>query len=353
MHTCAWVLIRMLRRVGCRLPIQVWYRGAAEYDPNWVRLVRPWQVDCVDAEAVARRHPRRSRGAWELKPYAMLHSPFREVLFLDADNVPVRDPAYLFEAPEFRRTGAVFWPDGTRTERNDPRWDVFGVAYRDEPDQESGQVLIDKQKCWEPLQLCVWYNDHSDLYYRYVYGDKDTFRLAWHHLDRPFAMPSRPLEEIPYTLCQHDFSGRRVFQHRSGDKWSLLGNHRGADFLFEEECHELVRELQSKWDPHERLTGKLSAADRAEMKRLAGKRVEFVYLGHNRWPMTLGADGYVRHGWTSREFFWWIKERTLFFADAAGRPSSHLIPANGGWWEGRRADQPHALLRVIPERNGA
>ena len=230
---------------------------------------------------------------------------------------------------------------------------MFGVEFRSEPEQESGQLLIDKAKCWEPLQLCVWYNDNSDHYYRYVYGDKDTYRFAWHRLGRPFAMPSRPLEEIPFTLCQHDFSGRRVFQHRSGDKWSLSGNHRGTGFLYEDACLELVGDLRTKWDPHPRLTGGLSAEDLAEMEALAGRSADFFHLGHNRWPMTLGADGYVRNGWTSGEFFWWIKGGELWFADAAGRPTSRLVKCDGGWWEGRRADRPHSLLRLVPRENGA
>ncbi|POM80295.1 Hypothetical protein PHPALM_1884 [Phytophthora palmivora] len=45
------------------------------------------------------------------KPYAIYHSRFESVLWLDSDNIPVRDPTYLFEAPEFVKHGAIFWPD--------------------------------------------------------------------------------------------------------------------------------------------------------------------------------------------------------------------------------------------------
>ena len=30
---------------------------------------------------------------------------------LDSDNIPVRDPAFLFDSFEFKELGAVFWPD--------------------------------------------------------------------------------------------------------------------------------------------------------------------------------------------------------------------------------------------------
>jgi hypothetical protein len=176
-NTCAWVLIKLLRRLGCDLPIEVWYLGPRERDRQWIELVEPLGVTCIDAYEVAKRHPHRKLQGWPLKPYAILHSRFREVLFLDADNVPVRDPSFLFEAPEYQETGTVFWPDPEkfRTLPESPLWDIFGLAYRESPDQESGQLLVDKSRCLEALQLCNWYNEHADFYYQHVYGDKETF----------------------------------------------------------------------------------------------------------------------------------------------------------------------------------
>jgi hypothetical protein len=50
-------------------------------------------------------------------------------------------------------------------------------------------------------------------------------------------------------MCQHDFEGRRVFQHRNLDKWNLfLHNRRVKGFRFERECRELVTRLQDSWD---------------------------------------------------------------------------------------------------------
>lgn len=36
---------------------------------------------------------------------------FKEVLLLDCDVVPMRDPTYLFDSPEFRQQGNYFWGD--------------------------------------------------------------------------------------------------------------------------------------------------------------------------------------------------------------------------------------------------
>ena len=142
---CAWVAIRMLRTVGCTLPIEVLYLGPAEYNAAWAELVRPYDVTCIDAHEVRKQYPHARLYGWELKPYAIQHSRFREVLFLDADNVPVRAPSFLFETPQFQQYGAIFWPDFGRLGRDRLAWLVFGnIPYRDEPEVESGQIVIDK-----------------------------------------------------------------------------------------------------------------------------------------------------------------------------------------------------------------
>ncbi|MGE3969550.1 MAG: hypothetical protein AB7F08_15010, partial [Dongiaceae bacterium] len=89
MFTCAWVLLWMLRsELGCRLPIQLWHLGAAELSPAMRRLLTAFDVELVDAEAVKARNPARIEDGWQLKPFALMHSRFAEVLLLDADQVP-------------------------------------------------------------------------------------------------------------------------------------------------------------------------------------------------------------------------------------------------------------------------
>jgi hypothetical protein len=145
--TCAFVLIKMLRHLGCTLPIEVWYLGEDEGDPEWIELVRPLGVTCIDAFAVREKHPHPRLGGWQCKAFALRHTRFREVLFLDADNVPVVDPTFLFDEPQYRETGAVFWPDGSRTPSSSPAWKLFDVPFRDEREFESGQFLVDKARC--------------------------------------------------------------------------------------------------------------------------------------------------------------------------------------------------------------
>jgi ADP-heptose:LPS heptosyltransferase len=246
--TGAWVCIHMLRRMGCSLPIQLWHLGEREMDETMKSLVAPLGVECVDAHAVAEKHPVRRLGGWELKPYAILHCPFREVLFLDADNVPVRNPAVLFDTPQYQKTGAIFWPDYGRMEKTQTIWDNCGLDRPPGPEFESGQIVVDKKRCWQALSLALWFNEHSDFYYQHLHGDKETFHLAFHRLRKSYGFVATPARALLGTMCQHDFEGNRLFQHRNTDKWSLIVRNTAIeDFWYEAECRACLADLEHRW----------------------------------------------------------------------------------------------------------
>jgi hypothetical protein len=248
---CAWVCINMLRKLGCALPIQLWHLGKKELDERMRALVAPLGVECIDGFRVRKTFPVRILSGWELKPYAIVHSSFREVLLLDADNVPVVNPEFLFDAPQFRAVGAVFWPDYKHAgnEKAAAIWRSCGRGPPREPEFETGQILVDKERCWAALCLTLWFNENSDFYYRYLHGDKETFHLAFRKLDQHYCLVPTPIHPLPATMCQHDFKGRRLFQHRNMDKWDpLLCNRRIEDFWLERECRDYLAQLRAIWD---------------------------------------------------------------------------------------------------------
>lgn len=248
--TCAWVCMNRLRQAGCRLPIECWHLGRREMDKQMTALLGPLGVRCVDALKLRAKHPARILHGWELKAYALLHCRFREVLLLDADNVAAVDPEFLFETPEFRAAGAIFWPDRglTRNERTLPIWRSCGLRQPDEREFETGQIAVDKQRCWRALCLAMWFNENSDFYYQYVHGDKETFHLAFRKLAQHYALVQTPIKSLVGTMCQHDFQGRRIFQHRNGAKWSLGSKIEHVQgFLHEKECLGHLRVLKRVW----------------------------------------------------------------------------------------------------------
>lgn len=224
----AYITIRVLRHVGCRLPIQLWHL-TGEMDDVTRSLVSPFDVTCFDAEDVCRQqnhrfHPSWWRG-WQLKPFAILHSSFEEILYLDADSYPTRNPEFLFDWPGYRQHGAIFWPDiddsAILLPRDRPP--IFGIVEFEDRPTESGQLLINKRECWRELNLAWFYNSHAEFTYRVLWGDKDTFPIAWKRLGREYARMWPTASANGQAVLQYDDAGCLLFQHRATDKFRLPG----------------------------------------------------------------------------------------------------------------------------------
>jgi hypothetical protein len=363
-YTNAWVCLTMLRRVlGCHLPIQVWYLSPHEMSPRMIELLQRFDVECVNAQEVQRRHPMRIAGGWECKPYALVHSPFKEVILLDADNVPLIDPATLLSWPEYRATGAVFWPDLGSLGREREIWEICRVAYRDEPEVESGQIVVDKERCWNALWLTLHLNDHSDYYYRHVNGDKETFHMAWRMLDQPYSMPpTRPVwitglvspgdPNFADVLLQHDFAGQPIFHHRTGAGWSAWGkNLRVPGFEHEVVCLDALRELRELWDGRVDVEQAVVAAPDAEAELLRARHVLYRLIGSDERVLTLLPGGKIGGGGSAWEQRWRVEQgqgvRTLVVEGQFG-VTCRLALGQDGIWRGRWLRQEQVPVELWP-----
>jgi hypothetical protein len=349
----------MLRLLGCRLPVELWHVGPEEVDAEMRRLVEPLGVRSVDAADVARRHPVRFLSGWPLKAFALLHSGFSRALLLDADNLPLVDPTFLFDSPQFRSCGAVMWPDSRTCAVEDAAWTLTGVPYREEPEVESGQVLVDRRACRGPVALASWMNNrHADFWYDHLYGDKDTFRLAWRKLNAPFAMPLYPPTRLKYAIWQHDFDGRPIFQHRFGNKWRLESQHLLIPgFLFQEECRQFLRDLRERWAGRPGAPYRHDAVDdatRLEAEHLCRRRWLFTSESGERRTMTFGIDGTVREGRGDREEAWNLFvhpfDATLSLTGDDG--VAWQLCRAGDEWMGQAPGEHHNAARLVPVGEG-
>lgn len=359
---CLWVCVKMLRHLGCELPIEVWHLGPHEMTPAMRALLAPLGVRCVDGHEVRREHPVRTLHGWELKCYALLHSAFAEALLLDADNVPVADPSYLFDEPEYLAKGAVFWPDFGRLGADRSIWQITGVPYRDEPEFESGQILVNKGQCWRELHLAMHFNEHSDFYYRHVHGDKETFHLAWRKLGRDYAMPERGIYALEATMCQHDFQGRRIFQHRNFDKWKVWGgNRRIHGFKHEDLCLGFVEELRAQWNElplgvRRWLPERRGEAERAAAQRLVAQSWDYRRLGKDRRAMRFLDDGRVGEGAAGCEQLWDIRthqDQLVLEVFSATQKTLAATFESDGVWRGRWLAFERMPVEIAPlDTNG-
>jgi len=220
-----YVTVRQIRAHGCRLPIQIWYLGdRGEFDERMAKAMEPYDVGWVCANSFARINqiPRRNMGGWEMKPFAALHCPFREVICLDADSYPVQNPEVFMAHPEYQRVGASFWPDQLKLEPG--QWERFGLQWHDEQAFESGQYIVDKARHYRALWLTDWMNDYSDYVYHHIYGDKDTFHLSWRKLGLECCIPTTHPGWDQVSFLQKDFDGKTLFCHRTRDKFRWPGS---------------------------------------------------------------------------------------------------------------------------------
>lgn len=236
----AVVMINMIRKLGSTLRIQVWHLGDEEMTPAHRKILEPYNVetrdfkDFVGPEMLEPIQANVGMRLFQLKPLALLHSDLEDILLLDSDNCPVKDPSFLFDTREFKETGSIFWPDYWQTSLENPIWQVVGRTPESEWEQESGQIVIHKESAWKAVNLAVHFN--SDFYMKLLNGDKDTFRFSWVAADVPYTMvgmlptPIGTLKELhskdvgfcSHTMLQHDLEGNPLFVHHNQIKHAVL-----------------------------------------------------------------------------------------------------------------------------------
>lgn len=352
LFTCAWVAIGILRRhLACTLPIEVWHLGPKEIGPPMRGLLEELDVEPIDAFEVAKRHQVERLGGWELKPFALMNSRFRDVMLLDADNVAVREPSFLFRRPEFRETGALFWPDIAKLSSDNEIWPISGLRYRDMWSLESGQMVIDKSRCWRALSLTHWINQHSDAFYQYLHGDKDTFLIAWLMLAQPYHLIRHRPKLLESTLCQRAPDGEVLFQHRNMAKWVLNGdNPRIEGFRLEDECRMLLKELASLWDGRVfELPPRSEEIRRLESDLSRIREFRFIRVSSDERRMELLPDHRISGGGCER--YWHVADGAdgpELRLEGNGLRSCALRLSEDGRWCGRLLQEPYMPVELIP-----
>lgn len=337
MFTNVYVLVRLLREtLGCRLPIEVWSYGATELTAIMRHLLRQYEVDLIDAPAILQAYPSPISTGWQLKSYAVLHSRFRDVLYLDADQVPVVDPQPLFDSDEFNAAGAVFWPDSVDLRADNPIWAELGLAAADTPSWESGQMLVDTARHWKALSAAHFLNENHRRVSEMIYGDKDTYLAAWRRLGAACAVvPHRPYRDAR-VLIQRDFSGSPLFQHRANAKWIYGG--RQYDFegsVHMRDCLRFLDELRERWNGRVFFPPDRPLAARQEESRLAGASAVLEIIGDHTVDIDLLPCHEFGRGRNFDRQNWHVEgeDLSLIFSDGT-RPTYRLRKVGPRAWEG-------------------
>lgn len=355
----AYVLVHLLRRrLGCTAPIEVWHYGAGELSPRMKALLADLGVETVDATQIAARLALTIRNGWQLKPLALVGCRFAEVLLLDADQVPVVDPTVAFAWPQYRESGAVFWPDILDVRADNPIWATLGLPGERTVSIESGQVLVDKRRHLRTALATLALNEAAETTYRYVYGDKDTFLLGARLVEAPFAMiPHRPFIEAR-SLVQRDFEGAAFLQHRTNCKWTYAGEQYAPKAaVHQEACLAALAELRTRWGGRVFTPPPRSAAARrAEAQLVGAMRLRCEIVGEEQFSLEFWPDGELGEGRSHDRANWSVEDDstresalTLTIWSGAGHPAYRFRRGSDEVWRGERLRFPIAPVAATLE----
>ncbi|KIZ06002.1 hypothetical protein MNEG_1958 [Monoraphidium neglectum] len=237
----AYILIRALRHIGCRLPVEVVYYGDHEYHAPIAQLISVLDgaeavaapdggargddaaaagargqcsaaeaaAGCKAEDAAAAPRPRvrlvdglafHEQHLRPLAPHrempggirgfgAKVHAlcfvtSFEQVLMLDADNLAVQDPTRLFSDPGFLAHGNLFWQDfwtDMWVNLSIYRLLAMEVPWEADPTElaaEAGQVLLDRVRHYDTLEYLWLLATHPEV--RLLWMEADAGGIAFH-----------------------------------------------------------------------------------------------------------------------------------------------------------------------------
>lgn len=198
--------IKAIRELGCSLPVEVLFLGDDDMrEENRDKLE---ELDGVTTRNVGQMIADKgwTVKGWAAKPFAILMSSFREVIFIDADALFLQNPEILFHSSGYTETGALFFKDRNLLPENRRGWlKSFlpkPISHHVKKNrmwtgesghmQDSGVVVVDKWKHFVALLLTTRLNgpdrdgnksQGKKGVYEMVYGDKETFWLSWELAD--------------------------------------------------------------------------------------------------------------------------------------------------------------------------
>ncbi|EYE91762.1 alpha-mannosyltransferase [Aspergillus ruber CBS 135680] len=213
--------LRMLRRVGSTLPVEVYMKDSTEYEKRICDGILPKLnarclvlADVVGKEAIAH---------YQLKVFAMLFSSFEEILWMDADVFPLYKPEEVFDADPFKSAGLITWPDFWASSVS-PAY--FALSQQQEPpmsarqSSETGALMVSKKTHLTTLLLAAYYNYYGPSHYFRLLsqggpgeGDKETFLQAASAVGEPFYAVSERVAAIGHPKDGEDgISGSAMAQ---------------------------------------------------------------------------------------------------------------------------------------------
>lgn len=202
--------LRMLRRSGSDLPVELFLKDAREYEPKVCEEILPsLNAKCMVLDEIINEPGSEDKveiAHYQLKIFAMLFSSFEEIVWIDADCFSLHKPDILFDSAPFTETGMVVWPDYWTSTASPLYYNIANVAIPPmtaAASSETGQFMISKKTHYLTLLLSAYYNYYGPSHYFMLLsqgapgeGDKETFITAATAVNEPYYQVSFHVQPI-------------------------------------------------------------------------------------------------------------------------------------------------------------
>ena len=202
-------------------------------------------IDCIDIIPSWFPEPitENNLKGFMIKPFALMMSQFENILLIDGDNTPTCKIESLFHNHFYQKYGNVFWKDITFDSEIVNKnllkygYSIYNVMKIPHPYKkgygltESGQVLVNKSKCYLALCLSYYLNYHHDTFYKLFFGDKDLYYMAFQLTNTPYyqcpftpfglGIEREPKNNISALIQRHPYDGSPAFVHRTLSKITI------------------------------------------------------------------------------------------------------------------------------------
>lgn len=219
------ISLRMLRRTGTTLPIEVFLADNKEYESYICTQVLPkLNATCVVMSEILESVPHSMEIThYQFKVFAMLFSSFEEVLFLDADCFPIHNPEQLFASEPFQKHGLITWPDFWASSTSTLFYEISSQSVPsmiERASSETGEILLSKKTHQSSLLLATYYNYYGPSHYYPILsqgapgeGDKETFLAAAGVLNESFYATSESVQPVGHVLNNGGIDGSAMVQY--------------------------------------------------------------------------------------------------------------------------------------------
>jgi len=236
--TSILVTLRVLRKNGCELPMEVFIPSDEPYDEYFCdRAMAELNAKCVLLPTFDNIHI----SSFQYKSFSLIFSSFENALFLDSDSIPIIDPTSLFQSKAYKATGYVTWPDFWASTASPIFYRLIGKetpSLLDHASTESGEMLINRRWQAQTLLLNVYYNLFGPNFYFPLLaqgspggdGDKETWVAAAQALGAPYYQ----VREMNKVITKGDYLNM-------GDDIAMVQYDLDADYAAEKKSHATSR----------------------------------------------------------------------------------------------------------------